>query len=45
MGKDERGCVKVPFGGYLKVPDDKKFILRPFFSALEPEKWQNRMIF
>ena len=22
MGKDERGCVKVPFGEYLKVPDD-----------------------
>ena len=22
MGKDERECVKVPFGEYLKVPDD-----------------------
>ena len=22
MGKDERGCVKVPFGEYLKVLDD-----------------------
>ena len=24
MGKDERGCEKVPFGGYLKVPDNIK---------------------
>ena len=23
MGKDERECVKLPFGEYLKVPDDK----------------------
>ena len=22
MGKDERECVKLPFGEYLKVPDD-----------------------
>ena len=22
MGKDERECVKVPYGEYLKVPDD-----------------------
>ena len=23
MGKDERECVKLPFGEYLKVPDDR----------------------
>ena len=23
MGKDERECVKVPFGEYLKVPENK----------------------
>lgn len=22
MGKNERECVKLPFGEYLKVPDD-----------------------
>ena len=24
MGKDERECVKVPFGEYLKVPENRE---------------------
>ena len=35
MGKDERECVKLPFGEYLKVPYDKKGVLRhTLFHAL-----------
>lgn len=30
MGKDERECVKLPFGEYLKVPDDNKKALTDF---------------
>lgn len=26
MGKDERECVKLPFGEYLKVPDNMKIL-------------------
>ena len=33
MGKDEREGVKLPFGEYLNLPDDKK---RPYAHRIRP---------
>ena len=33
MGKDERECLKLPFGEYLKVPDDIELFYNAVFGA------------
>ena len=40
MGKDERECVKLPFGEYLKVPENT-YVFGNFPHPLTPSKGQS----